>query len=92
MDTLMLDGWTPLLLLMVGMIVVMMLLARILSRKTLYVTTGMIAFICIAMVFVSIFAVGGWEGMGLGVISGLLFVGTMIGALIGRVMHRNVQV
>lgn len=92
MNALMLDGWTPLFLLMIGMVVVMVLLARILARKTLYLTTAVVVLICIAMFFVSIFSVGGWDGMALGIIAILLLVGALLGTFIGRVIYKNVQV
>lgn len=83
MDAWMLEGWTPFLLISLGTIVVVFLLSRKLARRTLYSISLGIGLLCIGAFFFSMLVIGGWDGMGIGIISICILIGTLIGTLMG---------
>lgn len=82
-DALMLDGWTPIILLGVIFIVGVYFISRKVSRKAFYTVSFVLSLIGIALLIFSIFAVGGWEGLGLGVFTLSALLGIWIGTLLG---------
>ena len=81
-DALMLDGWTPIILLGVVFIVGVYFISRKVSRKAFFTVSLVVSLIGFAMLIFSIFAVGGWEGMGLGIFTLSALLGTWIGTLL----------
>ncbi|MBD8032948.1 MULTISPECIES: YesK family protein [Solibacillus] len=83
MDILMLDGWTPLLLIGIVAAIGIFITSRKVSRKSIFSISTVISLICIVVFIYSIIGVGGWEGMGLGIISFIILAGIWIGTFIG---------
>ena len=79
----MLEGWTPILLLGAIFAVGIYFISRKVSQKSLFIVSLVLSFICFGLLIYSIFVVGGWEGMGLGLFTLSVLVGTWIGTLIG---------
>lgn len=79
----MLDGWTPILLVGIAFAVVIFLISRKVARKTLFSICNVLSLICIVVVMYSIVAVGGWEGMGVGIVAVCIFIGVWIGTFFG---------
>ncbi|MEK3981501.1 YesK family protein [Psychrobacillus sp. FSL K6-2836] len=83
MDALMLEGWTPILLCGIVFAIVMFIMSRKVSRNFLFSTSTVLSLICIVVIIYSVFGVGGWEGMGLGLFTVTILVGIWIGTVIG---------
>lgn len=64
MEALMLEGWTPILLIGFGFAVVFFILSRKISGKALYSTSAISSLICIGIVIYSMIGIGGWDGIG----------------------------
>lgn len=86
----MLEGWTPILLVGAIFIVGVYYLSRKVSRKSLFKVSFVLSIFCFSLVIYSIFAVGGWEGMGLGFFSISILLGTWIGTIIG-ISRKNIN-
>ena len=87
-DALMLDGWTPIILLGVIFIIGIYFISRKVPRKTFYTVSFVVSLICFALIIFSIYVVGGWEGFGLGVFTLSVLLGTWIGTLLGSVIKK----
>lgn len=83
MDTLLGDGWISILLLIFGVAIVLFIISRFLARKVIFLIALMLSFVCVAIVLISIEFVGSWEGMGLGFMTIITFLGIWIGTLTG---------
>ncbi|GKV70109.1 hypothetical protein NCCP2716_26070 [Sporosarcina sp. NCCP-2716] len=83
MDALLLDGWTPLILLALISMAIILVLSRKLARRVFYSIAVGIALLCIAVFFGSMVVIGGWEGMGYGILAVCVLVGTLIGTALG---------
>lgn len=83
MDAFMLEGWTPILLMGAIFIVGMYFISRKVSQKSFYTVSLVLSFICFGLIVYSIFVVGGWEGMGLGLFTISVLLETWIGTIIG---------
>lgn len=83
MDALMLEGWTPILLSGIVFAIGMFITSRKVSSKSLFSTSTVLSLICIGVIIYSVTAVGGWEGMGLGLFTITILVGIWIGTVIG---------
>ncbi|AMO85822.1 hypothetical protein B857_00690 [Solibacillus isronensis B3W22] len=90
MDALMLDGWTPLLLLGLFFAFMMFYIARKVSKNVLLLTSAIMSLLCIGLILFSIFVVGGWEGMGLGFFAFTIFIGVWIGTIFG-IIYQNTK-
>ncbi|WP_339171377.1 YesK family protein [Solibacillus sp. FSL R5-0691] len=89
MDALMLDGWTPLILLGILFAFMMFFIARKVSKKVLLLTSAVMTLLCFGLILFSILVVGGWEGMGLGFFAFTIFVGVWIGTLFGIIFKNT---
>ncbi|MEK5185333.1 YesK family protein [Solibacillus sp. FSL W7-1324] len=89
MDALMLDGWTPLILLGILFAFMMFFIARKVSKKVLLLTSAVMTLLCLGLILFSILVVGGWEGMGLGFFAFTIFVGVWIGTLFGIIFKNT---
>ena len=89
MNALMLDGWTPILLCGIVFAIGMFITSRKVSRKSLFFTTTVLSVICIGVIIFSLIAVGGWEGMGLGLFTISILVGTLVGTIIGAITRSS---
>jgi CHASE2 domain-containing sensor protein len=83
MGRFMLDGWTPILLVGLAFTVVILLLSRKVTRKTLLSISTLLSLMCIVAIIYSIVAVGGWEGMGVAILAASTIIGIWIGTLLG---------
>ena len=84
----MLEGWTPILLCGIVFAIGMFITSRKVSRKVLLSTATVLSLICIGLIIFSIIAVGGWEGMGLGLFMITILIGTWFGTVIGTFSRR----
>ncbi|CAM3184570.1 YesK-like family protein [Filibacter tadaridae] len=89
MDALMLEGWTPILLFGIVFAVGMFIMSRKVSRQALFSTSAVLSLICLAVIIYSVIGVGGWEGMGLGVVSITILLGIWIGTIIGALLRSS---
>lgn len=89
MDALMLEGWTPILLFGIVFAIVMFIISRKISRKALFSNSAVLSLICLAVIIFSVIGVGGWEGMGLGVVTITIFLGIWIGTIIGALIRSS---
>ncbi|MFS0752462.1 YesK-like family protein [Oceanobacillus sp. 1P07AA] len=85
MDAIMLEGWTPILLMGIGSAIILFFISRKISRKALFLTSTLLSLICIGVVIYSKDVVGGWEGIGLGVVTFIVFIGIWLGTIVGAV-------
>lgn len=85
MDAIMLEGWTPILLMGIGSAIILFFISRKISRKALFLTSTLLSLICIGVVTYSKDVVGGWEGIGLGVVTFIVFIGIWLGTIVGAV-------
>ncbi|GEL05288.1 YesK-like family protein [Rummeliibacillus sp. G93] len=83
MSTLMLAGWTPILVLGILFLMVVYFIAHKVSRKTLYSVSIILSLICIGLVIYSIYFVRGWDGLGYLFTAVSILAGTWIGTLMG---------
>ena len=83
MNRFMLDGWTPILLVGIAFAVVIFLISRKVARKTLLTISTVLSLASILAIIYSIVAVGGWEGMGVGIVAVCIFIGVWIGTFFG---------
>ncbi len=88
MDALMLDGWTPLLLIGIIIAIIIFYISRNISRKALFLTSIVLSLICVGIIIYSIEVVGSWEGMGLGVFTFSGFLGIWIGTIMGLIIKK----
>lgn len=63
--------------------IVIFLVFRKVSRKTLFKTSNILSLICIVAVISSIVIIGGWEGMGVGTVAICIFIGIWMGTVLG---------
>src|SRR5690625_6965820 len=75
MDVLMLEGWTPILLFGIAFAIVIFILSRKVSKKSLFLISSVLSLICFVVIIYSMVGVGGWEGMGLGFVTITAFLG-----------------
>ncbi|MEK5080707.1 YesK family protein [Solibacillus sp. FSL W7-1436] len=90
MDALMLDGWTPLLLLGILFAFMMFFIGRKVSKNILLLTSAIMSLLCFGLILFSILVVGGWEGMGLGFFAITIFIGVWIGTVFG-IIYQNTK-
>lgn len=89
MDALMLEGWTPILLCGLVFAIGMFITSRKVSRKFLFSISKVLSLLCIGVIIYSVIAVGGWEGMGLGLFTVAILVGVWIGTVIGAISRSS---
>ena len=71
-------------------LIITLALRKNVERSKVFAVFNMISLISIAIVLLSIFVIGGWEGMGIGVIAGSVNILAFIGMLITLlVLKRN---
>ncbi|MGO1368828.1 MAG: YesK family protein [Senegalia sp. (in: firmicutes)] len=85
MDVLMLDGWTPIIILGIIFAIIMFIISFKVSKSILFLITIIISLFCIAIFIYSFGQVGGWGGLILGFYSIGAFFGTWIGGIIGLI-------
>ncbi|MBT2599367.1 MULTISPECIES: YesK-like family protein [Oceanobacillus] len=85
MDAIMLEGWTPILLIGIVSAIIFFFLSRKISRKALFLTSTVFSLICVGVVIYSKDVVGGWEGIGLGTVTFIVFIGIWLGTIVGAI-------
>jgi len=88
MDVLMLEGWTPILLFGIAFAIVIFILSRKVSKKSLFLISSVLSLICFVVIIYSMIGVGGWEGMGLGFVTITAFLGIWIGTATGVIIKK----
>ncbi|MFC4025487.1 YesK family protein [Oceanobacillus longus] len=83
MDALMLEGWTPILLIGIAIAIIIFFVSRKISRKALILISIVLSLVCVGIVIYSLVVVRGWEGIGLLFVTFSGFVGIWIGTISG---------
>lgn len=82
-DALMLEGWSPILILGIAFAIVLFLISRKVTKKNLFLISNILSLICIVVVIYSILIIDGWEGIGVGVVTVCIFIGIWLGTILG---------
>lgn len=85
MDLLMLEGWTPLILMGIIAAILMFLISRKVSKKALYITSSILTLIAIVITIYSTEVVDSWAGFGIFYLTIILILGVWIGTIIGAI-------
>ncbi|RLL48435.1 sodium:dicarboxylate symporter [Oceanobacillus piezotolerans] len=88
MDALMLEGWSPILLIGIVVGIIIFFISRKISRKALFLISVILSFVCVGIVIYSIEVVGGWEGMGLGLVTFSSLLGIWVGTISGVIIKK----
>ncbi|MBP1970930.1 CHASE2 domain-containing sensor protein [Virgibacillus natechei] len=88
MDALMLEGWTPILLIGIVVAFIIFFISRKISRKALFLISIVLSLICVGIVIYSREAVGGWEGIGLAFVTFSGFLGIWVGTISGMIIKK----
>jgi len=88
MDVLMLVGWTPILLTGIVVAIIIFFISRKISRKTLFLTSIVLSLVCVGVVIYSKEVVGGWDGIGLAVVTVSVFLGVWVGTITGVIIKK----
>lgn len=83
MDSFMLEGWTPILLIGIGFVLAMFLVSQKVLKKTLLLISSVLSLVCLVVFIYSIVGIGGWEGMGVGIVTISVLLGIWIGTIVG---------
>lgn len=83
MDALMLEGWTPILLIGIVVAIVIFFISRKISKKPLFLISIVLSLVCVGIVFYSREVVGGWEGIGLAFVTFSGLIGIWVGTISG---------
>jgi len=89
MDALMLEGWTPILLIGIVVTIIIFFISRKISRKALFITSTVLSLVCVGIVIYSIEAFGSWEGMGVGFVTLICLLGIWVGTISGVIIKKN---
>ncbi|SHH42145.1 YesK family protein [Virgibacillus chiguensis] len=76
-----LEAWWPITLAGIITATIIIVLARYIRRTVLFLLTTLISFVSFLMLLFSIFTVGRWEGLGIGMFSISILVGANVGAI-----------
>lgn len=82
MDHFLLEGWLPILLPGVIILLVIWMLNKKFNSRTVYLISCSFLLASVIALFCSIYYVGGWTGMGIGFYSVSVFIGTLIGIIL----------
>ncbi|WP_249872897.1 YesK-like family protein [Oceanobacillus saliphilus] len=88
MDALMLEGWTPILLIGIIVAIIFFFISRKISRKALILISIVLSLVCLGIVIYSIEVVGGWEGIGLLFVTFSGFIGIWVGTISGVIIKK----
>ncbi|MFC4024671.1 YesK family protein [Oceanobacillus longus] len=87
MDALMLEGFTPILLVGIAVAIIIFFISRNISRKALILISIVLSLVCVGIVIYSR-EVGGWEGFGLIFVAISGFLGIWVGTIIGVIIKK----
>ncbi|WP_373893196.1 YesK family protein [Virgibacillus sp. CBA3643] len=88
MDALMLEGWTPILLIGIVVAIIIFFISRKISRKALFLTSIVLSLVGVGIVIYSREVVGGWDGIGLAVVTLSGFLGIWVGTISGVIIKK----
>lgn len=88
MDALMLEGWTPILLIGIAVAIIIFFISRKISRKALILISIVLSLVCVGIVIYSREVVGGWEGIGLLFVTFSGFIGIWVGTISGFIIKK----
>ncbi|GIO24305.1 YesK family protein [Oceanobacillus sp. J11TS1] len=89
MNALMLEGWTPILLMGIAAAIILFFISRKVSKKALLLISTVLSLICIGIIIYSKEVVRGWDGVGILFVTITVFLGIWIGTLIGTVSKKK---
>ncbi|MGY0693772.1 YesK family protein [Virgibacillus sp. FSP13] len=89
MKALMLEGWTPILLMGIVAAIILFLISRKVSRKVLFSISIVLSLISFGIVIYSKEVVGGWDGIGILYVTITVFLGIWIGTIIGALSKKK---
>ncbi|WP_249870727.1 YesK family protein [Oceanobacillus saliphilus] len=87
MDALMLEGWTPILLIGIAVAIIIFFISRKISRKALILVSIVLSLVCVGIVIYSR-EIGGWEGFGLIFVAISGFIGIWVGTISGLMIKK----
>lgn len=79
----MLEGWTPILLVSVVVAIIIFFMSRKVTKKILLLISIVLSLICVGILIYSIEVVGGWAGIGIGVVTLSCLFGIGLGTISG---------
>lgn len=88
MDALMLEGWTPILLIGIVAAIIIFLFSRKISRKSLFLISVVLSLVCVGLLVYSRKVVGGWEGIGLAFVTFSSLMGIWLGTISGILIRK----
>lgn len=89
MDTLMLEGWTPLLLMGIIAAIIMFFTSKKVSKRALFIIAAILTLIGIGITIYSTEAVEGWAGFGMFYLTIIIVLGIWIGTIIGAISKQK---
>ena len=89
MDTLMLEGWTPLLLMGIVAAIIMFFISKKVSKKALFISTAILTLIGIGISIYSTEVVDSWAGFGMFYLTIIIVLGVWIGTIIGAISKQK---
>lgn len=84
-----LSDWLPIILIGLAATVIVLGLAKFLNKNVLYTITSILCLVCFALIIISVVVVGGWEGMGMGIVTIAIFLGISLGVVISPVVKNK---
>ncbi|SES14579.1 YesK-like protein [Gracilibacillus ureilyticus] len=89
MHALYLEGWLPIILVCFFVATFICLLAKFIKRVVLYIVSAALIVIFSGLFLYSIFGIGRWDGMAIGIYSVSALIGTAIGTGISPLIKYN---
>lgn len=91
MDTLMLEGWTPLLLMGSIAAASMFFISKKLSKKALFISTAILTLIGIGISIYSTEVANSWAGFGMFYLTIIIIAGVWIGTIAGAINKQKIK-
>lgn len=83
------QDWFPFLLAALISAIVIVILAKFLPKAVLYAITTFASLLCLVILLASVWAVGGWKGMGLGLFTVAAYIGVIVGTIISIIVKKR---
>lgn len=92
MDTLLLEGWTPIIILGIVFAIGIFIVSLKVSRKLLFLISIILSFLCVGLFIYGLAGIGRWEGLVLGFVTISVFLGIWIGEIVGIIYKRLIYI
>lgn len=80
--------WFPILLVGLSATLIVLGLAKGLTKHIFYTLAAILSLLCCLAILISVIVVGGWAGMGMGVVAITVFLGIVLGVILSPLIHR----